>query len=64
VAEGIMEKNALRQFRLDQVTLRTCIAWEGNAWEMSRADELQHPAREECFDANSVRAEIRCEPLD
>jgi organic hydroperoxide reductase OsmC/OhrA len=62
VAEGIMEKNAQGRFWVSRVTLRPRIAWEGNAPETSLVEELHHLAHEECFIANSVRTEIRCEP--
>lgn len=63
-AEGVMEKNASGRFWVSRVTLRPRIAWEGNAPEKSVIDDLHHLAHEECFIANSVRTEIRCEPVD
>ena len=41
------------------VTLRPVVIWDGTAVE---EDALHHAAHEECFIANSVRTEIRCEP--
>ncbi|MBB1249724.1 OsmC family protein [Rhizobium sp. G21] len=61
-AEGVMEKNASGRFWVSRVTLRPRIAWEGDAPEKSVIDDLHHLAHEECFIANSVRTEIRCEP--
>ncbi|OJG00118.1 OsmC family protein [Pararhizobium antarcticum] len=63
-AEGAMEKNASGHFWVSRVTLRPRIAWEGDVPERSVVDALHHQAHEECFIANSVRTEVRCEPHD
>lgn len=62
-AEGVMEKNAAGKFWVSRVTLRPRIVWEGGAPETSRVTELHHLAHEECYIANSVRTDVRCEPL-
>jgi organic hydroperoxide reductase OsmC/OhrA len=63
-AEGIMEKNASGRLWVSRVTLRPRIAWEGNVADRSRVEELHHLAHEECFIANSVRTDVRCEPAE
>ncbi len=63
-AEGVMAKNADGKEFVSQVTLRPKVVFSGE--RQPGADELQalhHRAHEECFIANSVRTEIRCEPV-
>lgn len=62
-AEGVMAKNAEGRFWVSQVTLRPRIAWEGDVPEKTLVDALHHQAHDECFIANSVRTEIRFEPI-
>ena len=58
LAEGQMAKADGRVW-VSLVTLRPVVIWDGTAVE---EDVLHHAAHEECFIANSVRTEIRCEP--
>jgi organic hydroperoxide reductase OsmC/OhrA len=63
-AEGRMGRNAAGKLVVDVVTLRPRVRVTGA--RVPDADELaalHHEAHEECFLANSVRCEIRCEPL-
>jgi organic hydroperoxide reductase OsmC/OhrA len=62
VAEGKMSKNAAGRMWVSEVTLRPAIVWEGLPPEAAMIEELHHLAHEECFIANSVRTEVRCEP--
>lgn len=64
VAEGKMAKNEKGRFWVSEVTLRPRIAWEGNAPDAKTVTELHHLAHEECFIANSVLTDVRCEPRD
>jgi organic hydroperoxide reductase OsmC/OhrA len=64
IAEGKMAKNDKGRMWVSEVTLRPQIAWDGTAPDAATAQELHHLAHEECFIANSVRTEVRCEPLD
>jgi len=64
VAEGRMAKNENGRFWVSEVTLRPRIAWEGSAPDKETTSELHHLAHEECFIANSVRTDVRCEPLE
>ena len=63
-AEGRMGRNAAGKLVVDLVTLRPRTRFAGartpDAGELAR---LHHVAHEECFLANSVRCEIRCEPV-
>jgi organic hydroperoxide reductase OsmC/OhrA len=63
-AEGEMSRNEKGHFWVSRVTLRPRIDWEGAAPDKLAAEELHHLAHEECFIANSVRTEVRCEPID
>jgi organic hydroperoxide reductase OsmC/OhrA len=58
-AEGVMAKTDGRVW-VSQVTLRPRVVWSGPA----PADEhaLHHAAHDECFIANSVKTDVRCEP--
>ena len=62
-AEGVMEKNAEGRFWVSRVTLRPRIAFSGDLPEIAVQDMLHHAAHEECFIANSVRTDVRCEPI-
>jgi len=58
-ALGVMTKNAAGRLWVSQVTLRPRVVWTG-----SSAEELalHHAAHDECFIANSVKTDVRCEP--
>ncbi|MBS0509197.1 MAG: OsmC family protein [Proteobacteria bacterium] len=62
-AEGLMARNAAGRLAMTRVTLRPAVCFGGR---QPTADELQamhHQAHEECFIANSVTTEVRCEPV-
>lgn len=63
LADGVMAKNADGKLAMTLVTLRPEVAF-GAALRPTRAelDALHHRAHAECFIANSVRTELRCEP--
>lgn len=63
-AIGIMARNSAGKLAMTQVTLHPQIAFSGDKLP-SRAelDELHHLAHDECYIANSVRTEVRCEPV-
>lgn len=63
-AEGVMAKNDAGRFWVSQVTLRPRIDWEGSAPQADIVHDLYHAAHAECFIANSVRTEVRCEPVE
>ncbi len=62
-ASGIMEKNAAGKFVMSVVTLRPDVRFSGEVLPTrEQIDEMHQQAHEECFIANSVKTEVRCEP--
>jgi organic hydroperoxide reductase OsmC/OhrA len=59
-AEGILEKNAEGRVALTKVTLRPRIDCDA---DRATLDDLHHQAHEVCFIANSVRTDVRVEPV-
>jgi organic hydroperoxide reductase OsmC/OhrA len=62
-AAGVMGKNAASRTAMTRVTLRPNVIFSGSSLP-SRAQiaEMHHKAHAECFIANSVTTDIRCEP--
>ena len=62
-AVGTMAKNEAGKMAMTVVTLRPDVTFSG-AMQPTRAqiDQMHHEAHEECFIANSVKTEVRCEP--
>lgn len=61
-AIGVMEKNAIGKIAITRVTLRPRALFAGE--KLPTAEEvaaLHHAAHEECFIANSVTTDVRCE---
>ena len=63
-ATGIMAKNAEGKMAMTVVTLRPEVTFSGER-RPTREElaQLHHAAHEACFIANSVRTEVRCEPV-
>ena len=61
-AEGVMGKNSEGRFWVSRVTLKPRIVWGGAAPDAATLDQLHHAAHDECFIANSVKTDVRCEP--
>jgi organic hydroperoxide reductase OsmC/OhrA len=62
-AVGTMGKNAAGKDYIAQVTLRPAVRFSGDPIpDPDQLGALHHRAHEECFIANSVLTEIRCEP--
>ncbi|GIK24461.1 MAG: peroxiredoxin [Betaproteobacteria bacterium] len=63
-ADGVMARNAEGRLAMTLVTLRPNAAFAGDR-QPTRAEVevLHHAAHEECFIANSVKSEVRCEPV-
>lgn len=62
-ALGLMGRNAAGKMAMTQVTLRPKVAFVGD--RLPTNDEIaamHHEAHDECFIANSVTTEVRCEP--
>ena len=63
-ADGRMGRNAASKLVVDVVTLRPRARFAGaRVPDPAALAALHHEAHEECFLANSVRCEIRCEPV-
>ena len=63
-ATGLMEKNADGKLAMTVVTLRPRVDFSGDKRPTpQQIAELHHAAHDECFVANSVRTEVRCEPV-
>ena len=63
-AIGTMARNAEGRVAMTRVTLRPAVSFGGER-APTRAELLQlhHTAHEECYIANSVKTEVRCESL-
>lgn len=62
-AVGVMKRNAEGRLAMTLVTLRPQVRFGGQ--QQPGSDELHalhHRAHDECFIANSVKTEVRCEP--
>ena len=63
-ASGTMEKNAVGKMAMTVVTLRPDVTFSGERLPTREAlDQLHHRAHESCFIANSVKTDVRCEPV-
>jgi len=64
LATGVMEKNAEGKVAMTVVTLHPEVTFSGEH-QPSREElaKLHHDAHEACFIANSVKTEVRCEPV-
>jgi organic hydroperoxide reductase OsmC/OhrA len=62
-AIGTLGKNSAGKLVMTVVTLRPEVVFGGERQpSMAEIEALHHRAHEECFLANSVRTEVRCEP--
>jgi organic hydroperoxide reductase OsmC/OhrA len=63
-AVGTMDRDAGGRMAMTRVTLRPAVRFGGerrpDAAEVAR---LHHAAHDECYIANSVKTEVRCEPV-
>lgn len=63
-AIGTMEKNFEGKMAMSVVTLKPEVRFSGDrAPTREQIDNLHHEAHKACFIANSVKTEIRCEPI-
>jgi organic hydroperoxide reductase OsmC/OhrA len=63
-ATGVMEKNAEGKVAMTIVTLHPEVTFSGERQpSREELDKLHHDAHEACFIANSVKTEVRCEPV-
>lgn len=63
-ASGTLARNAEGRLAMTQVTLRPAVRF-GGASRPTREQlaALHHEAHERCYIANSVKSEVRCEPV-
>jgi organic hydroperoxide reductase OsmC/OhrA len=63
-AEGVLARNDLGKFAMTQVTLRPRAVFAGTPSPTNdQIQSMHHKAHAECFIANSVKTEVRCEPI-
>jgi organic hydroperoxide reductase OsmC/OhrA len=63
-AVGVMDKNARGKYAMTRVTLRPEASFSGaRVPDRDTLLKMHHEAHEECFIANSVNTEVRCEPV-
>jgi organic hydroperoxide reductase OsmC/OhrA len=63
-ATGVMAKNAEGKMAMTQVTLRPDVDFGGERRPTAdAANALHHEAHALCFIANSVKTDVRCEPV-
>jgi organic hydroperoxide reductase OsmC/OhrA len=62
-AEGWLGKDAGGRVAMTCVTLRPQVRFRGTAPDATALQALHRQAHAACFVANSVRSEVRCEPL-
>jgi organic hydroperoxide reductase OsmC/OhrA len=63
-ASGRMGKNAEGKVAMTLVTLAPQVVFSGAVQpQRAQIEQMHHEAHEACFIANSVRTEIRCEPM-
>lgn len=64
-SEGVLGKDAEGRMAMTVVTLRPRIAFSGDKRPTrEEQDALHHKAHEACFIANSVKTEVRVEPVE
>jgi organic hydroperoxide reductase OsmC/OhrA len=62
-AAGVMGRNAAGKKAMTRVTLHPQVAFMGNQPTPAAFEAMHHEAHEECYIANSVNTEVRCEPV-
>ena len=63
-ATGVMEKNADGKMAVSVVTLHPGLTFSGEQLPTrEEIERMHHEAHEACFIANSVKSEVRCEPV-
>jgi organic hydroperoxide reductase OsmC/OhrA len=63
-AVGVMEKNAEGKVAITRVTLRPDVVFSGERLPTrAEIEHLHDTAHDECYIANSVKTEVRCEPV-
>ena len=62
-AVGFLEENDAKKLVITRVILRPRVVFGGDTpVDRELAEKMHHQAHDQCFIANSVRTEVRCEP--
>ena len=63
-AEGILEKSTEGKMAITRVILRPDVVFSGERMPSSEEiEEIHHRSHAECYIANSVKTDVRCEPV-
>jgi organic hydroperoxide reductase OsmC/OhrA len=63
-ASGLLARNAQRQMVMTEVTLRPAVRFGGSRQpDVAELHRLHHQAHAACFIANSVKTDVRVEPV-
>lgn len=62
-AVGVMAPNGEGRMAITLVTLHPVVRFAGRQPTREEHEHLHHRAHDECFIANSVKTEVRCEPV-
>ncbi|MCK6422295.1 MAG: OsmC family protein [Aquabacterium sp.] len=63
-AAGTMARNAAGRMAITQVRLRPQVSFSGERVpDAAEIERLHHVAHERCYIANSITAEVRCDPV-
>lgn len=63
-AVGVMEKNAEGRIAMTVVTMHPDVTFSGERLPTrEELDHLHHAAHDACYIANSVKTDVRCEPV-
>ena len=63
-AVGVMAQGTDGKVAIIEVTLRPNVTYSGDKRPtLHDEDEMHHQAHEQCFIANSVKTQVRCEPV-
>ncbi len=63
-ASGVMARNDEGRMAMTEVVLRPQVSFSGARLpDNQQLHALHHLAHEECFIANSVKTQVRCEPV-
>ena len=63
-ATGVMAKNQEGKLAMTRVTLKPEVIFSGEKRPtQAQVEKMHHLAHEACFIANSVKTEVRCEPV-
>jgi len=64
ISEGVMEEDSKGKLMMSVVTLRPEVIFSGEKQPTANElEQLHHKAQDECFITNSVKTEVRCEPI-